>query len=633
MATIVDALIVTLGLDAAAFKRGKAEATQTTKKLTAEELRAAKEIEARNKKAAESFRAVRNELLALLALFTAGLGIKEFTEQTIKGAIATGQLARDLGMVPGQVRAVEQAFDRLGASTADADEALKGIQEQAAKLKNGQLDDRLHAYLLKASRAGVSANVHDVDDPMKKLEQDAVIAQRLAATQGRGFAILALQQEGYSRAMADALMQGPAALRAEVQRQQKLNQLSQDETDRLRALDNRWKDFKEGLVTTGQRIVIALEPAFNVVVGLLTRMSDWFAAHADQIGTQVKDLADRFAAWITGVDWDKVIADVKAFFEQLDKAAQSLGGWKTILEALVALKLLSFVGSVVSLAGAFTSLGSALGTVATAGGAAMPVLARLLGAAGLALHSESLNTGEENTRTTQAGDTWDGDPVGRARQGANSGSLADRQRYLLGRLKSAGYSDAQAAGIIGSLMQESRLDPNAVNKKSGAAGIAQWLGPRAKQFQEQFGHSVKDSTFGEQVDFMLWELKNTEKLADKRIRMAQTPAQAAEIHAREYERPGADEANIGRRQQYAASVAAGIGQGNAAQIAQQTSAAPAVASSRAGSVSTSTSTSETNINGPITIQTQATDAAGIARDFGRQLKVNFTLPQANTGLS
>ena len=45
MATIVDALVVTLGLDAAALKRGKAEASQATKKLTAEEARAAKEIE------------------------------------------------------------------------------------------------------------------------------------------------------------------------------------------------------------------------------------------------------------------------------------------------------------------------------------------------------------------------------------------------------------------------------------------------------------------------------------------------------------------------------------------------------------------------------------------------------------
>ena len=119
MATIVDALVVTLGLDAAAFKRGKAEASQATKKLTAEEARAAKEIEERNKRAADSFKRLRTEVLALVTIFTAGLGIKglaDFTADTIKGAIATGQLARELNMVPGEVRAIEQSFDRLGAS-------------------------------------------------------------------------------------------------------------------------------------------------------------------------------------------------------------------------------------------------------------------------------------------------------------------------------------------------------------------------------------------------------------------------------------------------------------------------------------------------------------------------------------
>jgi len=621
---------VTLGFDLAAFKRGKAEAGAATKKLSAEELAAAKEIEQRNKKAAESFRSIRNEVLALVALFTAGLGIKAFTEQTIQSSIATGQLARDLGMVPGQVRAVEQAFDRLGASSGDADEALKGIQEQAAKLKNGQLDERLSAYLLNASRAGVSADVHDANDPIKKLERDAEIAQRLAQTQGRGFAILAMQQEGYSRAMADALMRGPAALRAEVQRQQRLNQLSQDETDRLRALDNRWKDFKSGLEMTGQRIVIALEPAFNVVVGLLNRMSDWFAAHADQIGTQVKDLADRFAAWISGIDWDKVINDVKAFFTQLDKAVESLGGWKTVLIALAGLKLLSMASGVLSLAGALFKLGGALGGVSTAGASALPIIGRLLGIAGLALYSQGLNEGEDKTRLTQPGDTWDGDPVGKARAAANSGSLDDRRRYLAGRMKEAGYSDVAIAGTIGSLMQESKLDPTAVNKTSGAAGIAQWLGPRARQFEKQFGHSLAQSTFGEQVDFMLWELKNTEKQADQRLRMAKTADAAAEIHSREYERPGAAEANIARRQQYAREVFAGLGQANASQIAQQTAAA--VAPAAGNTTTTSTNSSEAHI-GNVNIYTQSTDAPGIARDFARHTKAQFMLPQANTGLS
>jgi hypothetical protein len=247
------------------------------------------------------------------------------------------------------------------------------------------------------------------------------------------------------------------------------------------------------------------------------------------------------------------------------------------------------------------------------------------------VYSKGLNTGEDDYLKAHQGSTWDGDPVGKARQGANSGSLSDRQKYLAGRLKGAGYSDAQVAGIIGSLMQESGLDPNAVNTTSGATGIAQWLGPRAKAFKQQFGHSLKESTFGEQTDFMLQELKTTEKLADSRIRLAKTAAQAAEIHAREFERPGAAEANIARRQGYANSVYASLGQANAAAVASlpvgSSVSAPPVAST------SNTSSSEVNINGPINVHTQATDAAGVARGLGSEISKYHFVAQANTGLT
>lgn len=632
MASIVDALVVTLGLDISSYKRSQAEARTASKQTTTEVTRGAKEMDERNKQAAESFRKVRNEVLALLAIFTAGMGIKDFIANTVSSSIATGQLARDLGVVPGKLQAVEQAFDRMGASTADADDALKGIQEQAAKLKNGQLDDRLNAYLLNASRAGVKANVNDVDDPIKKLQQDAEIAQRLAATQGRGFAILALQQEGYTRGMADALMQGPKALQGEVARQEKLNQLSQDEADRLRGISNKWKDFKEGMELTGSRIVIALEPAMNVLLNLFNRLSDWFAAHADEIGAKVKDISDRFAAWVNTIDWDKVTEQIKAFFAAIDSTVQSLGGWKTVLIAIAGLKLLSMSSGILGIASAFASLGGALSAVATAGGAALPVLARLLGAAGLMLHSEGLNENEQ--RTTQPGDKWDGDPVGQRRAAANSGSLQERQNYLATKLEGAGYSKAQAAGIIGSLMQESNLESGIINQSSGAAGIAQWLGPRARAFQSQYGHSVDEGSFSEQVDFMISELKGSEKLADSRIRMAKTPEQAAEIHAREYERPGAAEANIAKRQSYANSIYANLGQANAAQIAGQPTGVAASTPSVNNSSSTSTSSAETHFHGDFHINTQATDANGIARDMGGALQRHqFTLANANTGMS
>ena len=608
------------------------ELSQATKKLTAEEARAAKEIEDRNKRAAESFKGLRREVLALVALFTAGLGIKglaDFTSDTIKGAIATGQLSRELGMVPGELRAVEKSFDRLGASAGDADEALKGIQEQAAKLKSGEFDNRLQAYLLNASRAGVSADVQDVNDPIKKLQRDAEIAQKLAQTQGNGFAILAMQQEGYTRAMAYALMQGPQALQAEMARQRKLNELSQQESDRLRALDNRWKDFKDGISNTAQRVVIAMAPVFETIMKLLERLSNWFNAHADQIGAQVGEWAEQFAAWATSVNWNQLISDVKELFRELDKAVESLGGWKTVLVALLGLKILSMVSPVLQLASALGGLGGSLSAIAAVG-----VPAALTW---LALHSEDLNKGEDaelKKRREQAGDTWKGDPGGDARRAANApnASVAERQQYVFGRLKAAGYTDAQASGIVGSLMQESQLDPRAVNKSSGAAGIAQWLGPRARQFEQQFGHTVAQSTIGEQTDFMLWELKNTEKRADKFIRMAKTPEQAADIHAHEYERPGADEANIARRKAYAQQVYAGVGQANARAIARQSTVAPAAALPSSG-VPTSTTTNETTISGPITIQTAATDANGIARDFGQAVQRQTFVAQANTGLS
>jgi len=104
------------------------------------------------------------------------------------------------------------------------------------------------------------------------------------------------------------------------------------------------------------------------------------------------------------------------------------------------------------------------------------------------------------------------------------------------------------------LQEDDTLDPTKVNKKSGAAGFGQWLGSRSKQFEKMFGHSVAQGTFGEQTDFMLWELKNTEKDSDIRIRNSRTAADTAAVHARFYERPGADEMNIAQRQAYANSL-------------------------------------------------------------------------------
>jgi hypothetical protein len=292
----------------------------------------------------------------------------------------------------------------------------------------------------------------------------------------------------------------------------------------------------------GNAMAPAVERTVTVVGQLVDKYGQLAAAH-------VADATERIAKWMESVDWDKTAQSVGSFVD-------SLGGVQNIAIGIAAISFAGPIAGVLQLISQIAMLATVtvpLAVKALAALSSIPVMAGILAL----LYPKELNQGEDDYLKGKRSDTWDGDPVGQLRSSANrnDAGLADRQRYLLSRLKSEGYTDAQSAGIVGSLMQEvDTLDPSKVNKKSGAAGFGQWLGSRSKQFQSMFGHSVSEGTFGEQTDFMLWELKNTEKDSDARIRNSRTAADTAAVHARFYERPGADEMNIAQRQAYANSL-------------------------------------------------------------------------------
>lgn len=609
MATVIDALVVTLGLNAKDFVSGSAKVNTALKDTSSEAAKRAKEMEASGKVAAQYFSKLRNEALALLAVFTAGVGLKNFVENTVVGAASLGRMSQNLGISTERLSAWQRVAEDAGGTAEGMTAQLKESQKTIAQFKVGQSSESLQWFF---RMGGKTSDLKDGNTYL--LARSKIIADIFKTDPGR--AQLVASQMGIGEDQFNLLKQGPAAVQAQVAAMERLSAISAEDARQADELRKKWLGVERTFTLVGIKVVEALMPAFDTLIGYIQRMGDWVVSHKDDI-----------TEWVNGA-----VKAVQNFAAEADKAADAVGGWKNVLIGLAALKLLSIVSPLLSLASALTSVGSALGLI---GGGIGATALTVLGGIGAAVYSQNLNSGEgDYLKNHQAspGAAWDGDPVGKARQGANSGSLADRQKYLLGRLKESGYSDAQAAGIVGSLMQESGLDPRAVNKSSGATGIAQWLGSRSKSFEKQFGHSLKDSTFGEQTDFMLQELKTTEKLADTRIRMAKTAAQAAEIHSREYERPGTAEANIAQRQAYANSVYASFsGPTNAAAVAALPIGAGASASPVLGS--SNSSSSEVNVNGPINIHTQATDAPGIARGIGQAINKYGFVAQANTGLS
>lgn len=101
-----------------------------------------------------------------------------------------------------------------------------------------------------------------------------------------------------------------------------------------------------------------------------------------------------------------------------------------------------------------------------------------------------------------------------------------------------GWTREQAAGIVGNLWAESQVRHDQAQHGGGPGyGLAQWEGPRQASFQQWAGHDIHDSTMQEQLEFIQWELNNTEQAAGNALRDATTADQAARIVMTRYERP------------------------------------------------------------------------------------------------
>lgn len=94
-----------------------------------------------------------------------------------------------------------------------------------------------------------------------------------------------------------------------------------------------------------------------------------------------------------------------------------------------------------------------------------------------------------------------------------------------------------AAAIVGNLIAESYLDPNTGRGDGGTAmGIAQWRGSRLKKFEEIIGKHCESASLIEQLDFVNWELRNSEKKAGNLLKKAKTLEEKTAVIDKYYER-------------------------------------------------------------------------------------------------
>ena len=121
-------------------------------------------------------------------------------------------------------------------------------------------------------------------------------------------------------------------------------------------------------------------------------------------------------------------------------------------------------------------------------------------------------------------------------------SGCDKKVAAMNFFMGKGWIKEHAAGIVGNLMVESgNFSDSVINgtkkgDKGKAVGIAQWHPDRQAKFKSLYNITLEGAPFEKQLEFVHWELTNTDKTAGNLIKTTRSAEAAAAMCDEKYER-------------------------------------------------------------------------------------------------
>lgn len=577
MATVIDSLIVKLGLDTKDFQKGSKDADASFKKTKQGAKQAGKEIEQGGKQGAEFFNQLRKSAVQFFSVLTVGRGIADFTRNIITTGAQLDRMATRVGESASSLSRWQGAVRQSGGSAEGFLATVQGISNQFTLLKEtGDAPIRLLLTQLGVSAADASGKAKPILQLIRDIG-DALEDKKWA----NGDKFNKLAAAGFDEGTINLLMKGR-------QEREKLLASQKEYTDAdaraAREAQEKWEKVKLNIERTTQALVIKLLPAL------------------EQIAKSMSDFAEVTVP---------ILANVLDSFNAINAATD---GWLLALGvALVSLK------GIASLLGA-GGVVAGMGVVGTALAGAAGVGGYL---AGSALYKKTLegNAGGDAVGRTVAKvmamlgskDAQESlDIESRVSKGALSPTTkapaAPVSYDMANQLAAAEKANGLPAGLLSSIMKQ-----ETGNRKDFQDDPAKY------HYEKDANGKRKSSAFG-----LFGILDSTAKdpgygvdpLKDKSV--AEQIRFAAQYSAARIKAAGGDVAK--------GMAGYGEGAGYASQVMGRLpgdvmSGVTAAGAGRGGQQSSSVSIGE------VKVYTQATDANGIARDLGAAL-----VRQADTGM-
>ncbi|MGU9629070.1 lytic transglycosylase domain-containing protein [Klebsiella pneumoniae] len=327
-ATVIDALLITLGLDTSDFRKGQKDVSDDLKKQREDAKKTAKEMAEQGKKAASFFSSIKTELLALTGVTVTAGGLMSLVKNTTSGLMDLSIQSKALGLSARELDGWSKSAEAAGSSAEKISASLQGFQGAIQGARVGDYSSSIFGGLAQLNAlTGQNFDVWGQDasslaktslDALRKIS-DPNLRRQVGLSLGFDDATLQRNQEG--------------KFLPDVDRLTKSSGITDASTKGAKEFTAAWAELNQSLETTKNQFYTFLIPYvrdFNVV---LRDLSNWMKSHPEEMKQKV----------------DAFFGAIESGAKMADKAAQAVGGWenaiKIIIGASVGGKLLFFLAN------------------------------------------------------------------------------------------------------------------------------------------------------------------------------------------------------------------------------------------------------------------------------------------------
>ena len=636
MATIIDSLLVKLGLDSSEFEAKKGKVDKGLKDTGSEAEKTGSKLKKSGKDGADGFDNVAKSAAKFLAIIGGTMAVKRFIENQIEANAALDRFAQNLNQGVNSISAWSNAAEQAGGSA----EGLQGTMDMLSKSQTelqltGQSGLIPYFSALGLSLADTQGKARPVNDLLLDLaDRFSKMDRTTANNMGR--------MMGIEQGTMQLLLKGRSEVELMIARQKEYGAVTKQQAEEASRLRNAMVSSRQSFEAFGRELLSAATPALEKMFAIFAEFGQWVRENKEFVQTFLTIIAVGLAGIAAAtIPINLTVVAVLALSAAIAALWQDYQTWKRGGDSFFGDDWKMVETGVTKAGNAIKWLKDLLGDMVYRAIAAADVLSAVFNrdwerakfAAGEFMSGNGKKYGADDAPAPPGAPGSPAPVAGSGTVNSTGKSAAGgtkEEQAAMAYFQAQGWSREQAAGLAANIKRESAFRPDAVGDNGKAYGIGQWHPDRQAEFKKKFGKDIQGSSMEEQMAFMHYELtQGNERKAGNILRGTTGAAEAAAAVSSHYERPADKAGEAAKRGQLALAMLGGVP--GASQAAAGAGAVQVAQANAAGTPGGGSKSVETHI-GEVKVYTAATDANGIAKDMGKSLDYLFT-SQANYGLT